>query len=108
MRPMLCLPCALEGFRLEQAVAVQDGTSMCARHGRPGPRRGSRRRGGRELCGLCAQSAREHVAWFVLDSTPLCIRHTAETVHPDDDMRAHAMAHGFYLQLQAHGESDRY
>ena len=37
-----------------------------------------------------------------------CIRHTAETVHPDDDMRAHAMAHSFYLQLQAHGESDRY
>jgi hypothetical protein len=44
----------------------------------------------------------------VLESTPLCIRHTTEAVHPDDDMRAHDMAHRLYLHLQSQGEADRY
>ncbi len=59
-------------------------------------------------CAPCRRSGREHVAWFVLDAAPLCIRHAAEAVHADDDMRAHDMAHSLYLQLQAQGEPDRY
>ncbi len=62
----------------------------------------------RERCALCRESGREHLAWFVLYSTPLCIRHTAEAVHPDDDMRAHDMAHRLYLHPHSQGEPERY
>lgn len=105
---MLCLPCALEGGPLQRAVIVQGGTSMCARHRRPTPGEAAKRPGHRRACDVCRRSGREHVAWFMLDAAPLCIRHAAEAVHPDDDMRAHDMAHSLYLQLQAQGVPNRY
>jgi hypothetical protein len=105
---LLCLPCALEGAPLQRAVTVLGGTSMCARHPRPTPGVAARRPGGVRACDVCRRSGREHLARFMLDAAPLCIRHAADAVHPDDDMRAHDLAHGLYLQLQAQGEPDRY
>jgi hypothetical protein len=113
MGPLLCLSCALEGAQLRRAVTVHGGVSLCPRHLRrtSGEATGSNRSGrpGAGLrCGPCRQSGREHVARFVLDAEPLCIRHAADAVHPDDDMRAHDLAHGLYLRLHAGGEPDRY
>jgi hypothetical protein len=89
-------------------VTVQDGTSMCVRHRRQARGGASKPRGGQEACELCRQSGCGQIAWCVLDALPLCIRHTVEAVHPDDDMRVHDMAHSLYLHLQAQGEPDRY
>lgn len=98
----------LEGARASEAVAVQDGMSVCGRHVRPSAV-GSRitPRGG-EACAQCRRAGRDHVARFVCGGAPLCIRHAADEVFPQDDMAAHHMAHGLYLQLQARGVHDSY
>lgn len=35
-------------------------------------------------------------------------RRAADAVHPDDDMRAHDLAHALYLRLHAEGTPDAY
>jgi hypothetical protein len=49
-----------------------------------------------------------HQAYFIVGDSPLCIRHAADAVFSDDDMRAHDMAHAAYLHLNAHGVNDAY
>lgn len=49
-----------------------------------------------------------HRAYFIVDQLPLCIRHAADAMFPDDDMEAHAMAHAAYLALGAAGVRGAY
>ncbi len=45
---------------------------------------------------------------FIVDQVPLCIRHAADAVFPEDDMGAHHMAHAAYLRLQVDGVRGAY
>lgn len=57
-------------------------------------------------CIECGDGSRS--AYFVVEGKPLCIRHAADTVFPEDDMSAHDMAHAAYLALNASGDIDAY
>ena len=57
-------------------------------------------------CKQCVQVP--HRAYFIVDHLPLCIRHSADAVFPDDDMGGHDMAHAAYLGLQRDGVHDTY
>lgn len=52
--------------------------------------------------------ATRHRAYFVVEQEPLCIRHAADVVFPDDDMGAHDMAHAAYIKLNLMGVTDAY
>ncbi len=57
----------------------------------------------------CKQCLRvPHLAYFIVNQLPLCIRHAADAVLPEDDMGAHHMAHAAYLRLQVDGVRGTY
>lgn len=113
MTDLLCVYCGmvddhLEGAQTNEAVAIEDGTSVCSGHGGPSAVTLSATPGGVDVCAQCGRVGRRQDARFVLDGAPLCIRHTADEVFPQDDMAAHQMAHDLYLELHARGVRDRY
>ncbi len=100
---------SLAGAEANQAVALENGTSVCRGHAGPAaiapPATAS---GDADGCVQCRRSGGRHDAWFVLEGSPLCIRHAADEVFPHDDMAAHQMAQDLYLELHARGVRDRY
>ena len=101
----------VEHAMLEQlvvATSICDGRTACADHTRsvnshliPTAPDGNDIR-----CAWCRRAP--HRAYFIVDRQPLCIRHAADAVFPEDDMGAHDMAHAAYLRLQGDGVGDAY
>lgn len=113
MTVLLCLQCGmvddhLQGAQANEAVAVRDGVSVCGRHIRPSAVGSSLTSHEGDVCAQCRRTGRHHIARFVHSGSPLCIRHAADEVFPQDDMAAHQMAHDLYLQLHARGVRDSY
>lgn len=94
---------------LVNASTVSEGHTVCADHVRaessPLVVAAALDDGGPQ-CQWCPSM--EHRAYFIVASEPLCIRHAADSAFPDDDMRAHDMAHAAYLRLRADGVDDAY
>jgi hypothetical protein len=86
------------------ATGLVAGFSVCTRHGASDLEPITDR--AESLCEWCDSSS--HRAWLVIDGVHLCVRHGADAWFPDDDMGAHDMAHGLYLQLHAEGVRDTY
>jgi hypothetical protein len=57
-------------------------------------------------CSDCAPTT--HRSYFVVEDRPRCIRHAADAVFADNDMRAHDMAHAVYIELNRRGVQDAY
>ena len=103
-----CADHAARHNQLVGATALADGRTLCAEHARssdtdPTPLRPKARI---PDCQQCLQ--RTHRAYFMVDRQPLCIRHAADAMFPDDDMGAHDMQHAAYLTLGAAGVRDAY
>jgi hypothetical protein len=90
--------------RLVAATGVVAGKSTCAAHGHSTaePLQGYRAAN----CVDCRRT--RHRAYFVVDHEPLCIRHAADALFPEDDMGAHDMAHAAYIRLNAMAVGDAY
>ena len=103
-----CADHAARHNQLVGAAALSDGRSVCAQHAHSphtdlAPLRPKARI---PDCRWCLRTP--HRAYFIVDQLPLCIRHAADAMFPDDDMGAHDMAHAAYLALGAAGVPDAY
>ncbi|MET3806049.1 hypothetical protein ABIB25_003058 [Nakamurella sp. UYEF19] len=90
------------------ATSVCNGLTACADHIRTANSQQVPTAPGRRAnqCRHCLQVP--HRAHFIVDQLPLCIRHAADAVFPQDDMGAHYMAHAAYLRLQIDGVRGAY
>ncbi len=86
--------------QLVLASAIGDGRSTCADHARSANLQRVPTAAGRRInrCKRCLRVP--HLAYFIVDQLPLCIRHAPDTVSPEDDMGAHHMARAAHLRLQ--------
>lgn len=93
---------------LVPAVGEAGGLSTCGAHevSRGAQVTLSARRTRAARCADCQVTP--HRAYFVVADRPLCIRHAADAVFADDDMRAHDLAHAAYLALGRMGVADAY
>ena len=104
---LLCLGCAEvravtptwkdDDPPVRDATGIEGGTSYCDVH-QPA---GSAPLPAAQECTVCRAAQNPHHAWFGLVGEPLCVRHAAEALFPDDDMGAHFLAHGVYTALRA-------
>lgn len=94
--------------QLVLASSICDGRSACPDHARSANLQRVPTASGRRV-NQCKQCLRvPHLAYFIVDQLPLCIRHAADAVFPEDDMGAHHMAHAAYLRLQVDGVRGTY
>jgi hypothetical protein len=111
---LLCLQCAVEdawgsprqGSR--PAVGCSGGNSVCAEHAGAPEAVVDLPAGPLAPCPECHRSGHTHPPWLCVVGELLCIRHAAEAFFGEDDMGAHDMAHGLYLDLHAKGVRDAY
>jgi hypothetical protein len=96
-----CVPHAITELLVE-AVGLDGGSSVCEEHVLSAPIRLATG----ATCRDCVKTP--HQAYFVVAGDPLCVRHAADAVFPDDDMGAHDMAHAAYIQLRRAGVEDVY
>lgn len=98
-----------ENEQLVPAVGLSAGLSACGRHlnsPKDGPSSAALQLSTAPSCTDC--DVTQHRAYFVVDQRPLCIRHAADAVFPEDDGRAHNMAHAAYIRLNELGVADAY
>lgn len=97
MRPSLYSVAHAMSEQVVVASSVFDGRSACADHtgSVPVQRDGAALEAAELDCRWCRQAP--HRAYFVVGRHALCIRHAADAVFPNDDMRAHDMAHAAYV-----------
>jgi hypothetical protein len=101
-----CADHAARQNQLVGATSVVGGRSVCTEHTRSTSAPPVPLKAHVPDCAWCKRWT--HRAYFVVDQLPLCIRHAADAMFPDDDMGAHDMAHAAYLQLGAAGVPDAY
>ena len=94
--------------QLVVASSVSDGRTACADHAKSVNLQLVPTASGRRvnMCKWCLRVP--HRANCIVDQLPLCIRHAADALFPEDDMGAHDMTHAAYLRLQVDGVSDAY
>lgn len=107
MTPLYCVDHARRE-KLVVATRVGNGQSLCADHAAAGNSQPIPASPADEVrqCARCYPTT--HRAYFLIDLLALCIRHAADAVFEDDDMRAHDMAHAAYIGLRSAGVNDAY